>query len=611
MLEALERGNLFVVPLDDKRQWYRYHHLFADVLKVHLKEAQPDRVSTLHRRASEWYEQNGLPSDAISHALAADDLERAAGLIELAGPAMEGTPQAATWRSWVRALPDELVRARPVLSVWYAYALLAGAEIEAAESRLKDAEHWLANPSAEMVVVDEQQFQVLPATLAVARTYHAQSIGDIPGTVKYAERALDLLPEENHIRRQQTTGLLGLTYWMRGDLEAAGRVFADFNAKLRTARNIPDAIGTAFVLADIRIAQGHLQEAENTLEQSLQFAADQGEPLPPDAVDLYRGLSELHRERGDLESAARCLSRGKELGGQGEQLSWQHRLCVEQALMKRVQGDMDGALDMLYEAERLYTRSPLPVVRPISAMKARIWVAQGKQAEALGWVRERGLSVDDDLSYLHEFEHVTLARVLIARFKSDPDDSIHKAMGLLERLLQAADEGGRTGSVIEILTLQALAYESLGDIPLALASLERALILAEPEGYVRIFVDEGPSMAGLLTMMYASRKSGTLGMESYIHELLAAFEKQTPSRTMRKSLDEFAAPLSQGLIEPLSQRELEVLGLIGQGLSNQEIGERLFLALDTIKGHNRRIFDKLDVKRRTEALARARELGLL
>jgi LuxR family transcriptional regulator, maltose regulon positive regulatory protein len=648
MLEALEHGNLFIVPLDDKRQWYRYHRLFTDVLQGHLMQARSDRVSTLHRRASEWYEQNGLLPDAISHALAADDFERAAGLIELAGPAMEGT-QSATWLAWVRALPDGLVRARPVLSVWYAFALfVVGAELEAAESRLKDAEQWLANPKAEMAVEDEGQFRSLPATIAVARTYIAQSLGDVPGTVKYAKRALDLLPEGDHRRREQATGLLGISCWASGDLETAGRVFADYNAKLRTARNIPDAIGSAFVLADIRIAQGRLHEAANTLEQSLQFAMDQGEPLPPDAADLYRGLCELYREWGDLESASRHLSRSEELGGHGEMINWKHRLRVAQALVQRSLGDMDGALDLLYEAERLHMRTPLPLVRSISAMKARIWVAQGKQAEALGWARERGLSVDDDLSYLREYEHLTLARVLIARYRNAPDDSIRKALGLLERLLVAAEEGGRTGSVIEILVLQALAHAAHGNIPRALASLERALTLAEPEGYTRIFLDEGAAMAELLKRMNPSRESGTLGTESYIHKLLAAFESPPassavqgkpssipiigpdpltppPAERERKPMRLLgtertsrevgsagpAAPLSRGLIEPLSQREIEVLGLIAQGLSNREISERLFLALDTIKGHNSRIFDKLDVKRRTEALVRARELGLL
>ena len=351
----------------------------------------------------------------------------------------------------------------------------------------------------QMVVVDEEQFRSLPATIAIARAYHAQALGDVPGTVKYAQRALDLLPEADHLRREQATALLGLTYWASGDLEAADRVFADYTMKLRTAGNIPDAISTTSVLADIRMALGRLREAASTLEQLLQFVVDQGEPLPPDTADLYRGLGELYRERGDLEAAAQHLLRSKELGEQAELLAWQHRLCVAQARLKQTQGDLDGALDLLDEAERLFIRTPLPDVRPISALKARIWVAQGRLTEALGWARERGLSVDDDLSYLHEFEHITLARVLIARYKSDRvDGSIHEAMGLLERLLQAAEEGGRMGSVIEILVLQALAHEAQGDIPLALASLERALTLAEPEGYVRVFVDEGEPMRLLI-----------------------------------------------------------------------------------------------------------------
>jgi len=540
MLEILERENLFVVPLDDRRQWYRYHHLFAEVLRVRLAEAQPDRIPALHRRASEWYEREGLPPEAITHALAAGDFERAAGLIELAGSEMEGSPQSAAWLSWVRALPDELVRARPVLSVWYAYALFAaGAGMDAAESRLKDAESWLAHPAAGMIVEDEEQFKSLPSTIAVARTYHAQAIGDLSGTVKYARLALDLLPNEDRGWREQISGLLGLSYWASGDLEAAGRIFGDFTARMRVARNIPDALGTAFVLADIRIAQGNLRGAEDTILCSLRFVSDMGLPLPPDAADLYRGLGELYRERGDLESAARHLEKSEELTRKSEILGFRYRLCVAKALLKQAQGDLGGALDLLYEAERQYIATPLPVVRPISAIKAGIWCAQGKLAETLGWVAERGLSVDDELSYLREFEHITLARILIAQFGQRPDSSsdgsYRGVLRFLEHLHKAAELGGRKGSMIEIQALQALAREALGDIP----------------------------------------------------------------------------PGDQGLREPLSRRELEVLTLIGQGLSNKEIGERLFLALDTVKGHNRRIFDKLDVRRRTEALARARELGLL
>ena len=301
MLDVLERSNLFLIPLDDKRQWYRYHHLFADVLQTHLMEAQPDRVAALHRRASAWYERNGLRSDAIRHALAAKDFERAAGLIELAWPAAEeGSIQPATWLGWVKTLPDELVHARPVLNVWYAYALLGSGEMEAAEARLKDAERWLEpadtmkvqleTPSVEMVVVDQEQFKSLPAAIAVGRAYIAQALGNIPDTVRYASRVLELVPEGDHFRHGQASMLLGMTYWASGDLEAANRVFADYTMKLRTAGNIPDAISTTVVLADIRLALGRLHEAISTIEQLLQFVMDQGEPISPDTADLHQGI---------------------------------------------------------------------------------------------------------------------------------------------------------------------------------------------------------------------------------------------------------------------------------------------------------------------------------
>jgi LuxR family maltose regulon positive regulatory protein len=619
MLEALERGNLFVIPLDDQRQWYRYHHLFAEVLQAHLREAQPDRVSTLHRRASEWYEQNGLPSDAIRHALAAEDFERAAGLIELAWPAAEDGSLSTKWLGWVKALPDELVRARPVLSVWYAYALLGSGEMEAAEARLTDAERWLEpadnmnerpkNPAAEMVVVDEEQFRSLPATIAIARAYHAQALGDVPGTVTYARRALDLTPEANHLRRGQATALLGLTYWASGDLEAANRTFAGYTMKLRTAGNILDAISTTFVLADIRMALGRLHEAVSTLEQLLQFVVDQGEPMPPDTADLYRGLGELYRERGDLEAAAQYLLRSKELGEQAELLDWQRRLCVTQARMKQTQGDLDGALDLLNEAERLYIRTPLPDVRPISALKARIWVTQGRLVEALGWARERSLSVDDELSYLREFEHITLARVLIARYKNDPvDGSIHEAMGLLERLLHAAEAGGRIGSIVEILVLQALAHEAQGNIPPALMSLERALTLAEPEGYVRLFVDEGEPIRLLILdfrlWIEKRKRDQDHNLIGYIDRLLAAFVRPADIQSTVNNQQ-------STMIEPLSERELEVLKLLGTELSGPEIARELSVSLNTVRTHTKNIYSKLGTNNRRAAVRRAEELDLL
>jgi len=288
---------------------------------------------------------------------------------------------------------------------------------------------------------------------------------------------------------------------------------------------------------------------------------------------MYVGMSELHREHNDLNAATQHLLRSKELGEHTGLPQNRCRWCVAMARIQEAQGDLDGALDLLHEAERLYVSDFYPNVRPIAALKARMWVAQGRLGEALGWTREQGLFAHDDLGYLHEFEHITLARVLLARCKSDREErSIHEAIGLLERLLQAAEAGGRMGSVIGIQVLQALAHQAQGDISPALVPLEHALALAEPEDYVRVFVDEGIPMAQLLSEAAAHGI-----MPDYTARLLAVFEAEE-----QKSADESHLPPALPLIEPLSQRELEILQLIAQGLSNREISERLFLAVITV-----------------------------
>ena len=612
MLKALERSNLFVVPLDDRRQWFRYHHLFADVLHAQLMTEQSDQVPTLHRRASEWYEQNGLRADAIRHALAAEDFGRAADLVELAVPAMRRSRQEATLLGWLKALPEELFRVRPVLNVHYAGTLLQSGELESVEARLRDAEQWLDTTaevgerpepsSAAMGVAAEAEFRRLPGAIAVYRAGIAMALGDVPETVAYARRALDLAVEDDHFWRGAAAALLGLASWTSGDLEAAHRSYADGMASLQKAGNISDAVGGAMTSADIRNAQGRLRDAMRTYERALRLAAEHGDPVMRGTADMHVGMGEIHRERNDLHAATRHLLGSKEQGEHTGFPQYRYRWRVAMARIREAQGDLNGALELLDEAEHLYVSDFHPNVRPIAASKARVWVMQGRLGEALDWARERGLSAHDDLGYLREFEHITLTRVLLARYKSDREErSIHETTGLLERLLKAAEEGGRMGSVIEVLVLQALAHEAKGDIPAALVPLERALALAGPEGYVRIFVDEGMPMAQLLSEAAAHGI-----MPDYTARLLAVCETEE-----RKGEDESHLPPAQSLTEPLSQRELEVLRLIAQGLSNREISERLFLAVITVKGHNRNIFRKLQVRRRTEAIARARELGLL
>jgi LuxR family transcriptional regulator, maltose regulon positive regulatory protein len=606
MLAALERGNLFLVPLDDRRRWYRYHHLFADVLQARLLDEQQGQVPDLHRRASAWYQQNGEPSEAIGHALAARDFGQAADLVELAIPAMRRTRQEATVRGWLKALPDEVVRVRPVLSVAFAGALLAVGELMGVESRLRDAEQWLdatiairegpSAPSVEVVVADNEEFRRLPAMIEVYRAYLALARSDVLGTVRHARRALDLAPEEDHLCRASAAGFLGLASWRSGDLEAGHSAYAECMAGLRRAGYIADIFGCAITLADIWLAQGRLGEAMRTYEQALQRAPEQGGPVLRGTADMYVGMSEVDRERDNLHAATRHLLTSQELGEHLGLPQNQYRWRVAMARIRQAEGDLAGALELLNQAERLYVSDMFPNVRPVAALKARVWIAQGSLGEALDWAHEQGLSTDDDLSYLREFEHITLARVLLARYEGERvERSLHEATRLLERLLLAAEEGGRTGRVIEILVLRALARQALGDIPAALACLERAVTLAEPEGYVRVFIDEGAPIASLLQ---AAAKQGTA--RNYVRRLLAAVTETGPG-----------SPVQQALIEPLSERELDVLRLLGTELDGPDIARELMVSLNTVRTHTKHIYTKLAVTNRRAAVRRAAELGLL
>jgi LuxR family maltose regulon positive regulatory protein len=599
MLEALDRGNLFLVPLDDRRRWYRYHHLFADVLQARLLDERPGQMPELHRRASAWYEQNGEASVAIGHALAAEDFGRAADLVELAIPVMRRTRQEAALRGWLKALPDEVVRVRPVLSVGLAGALLAVGEFEGVEGRLRDAERCLEEgsraPSGEMAVGDEE-FRRVPAGIELYRSALAMARGDVHGTVRHARRAIDLSPEDDHLVRASAAGMSGLAFWTSGDLEAGHSAYAECVAGLRRAGHIADIFGCAIALADIRSAQGRLGEAMRTYEQALQGAPEQGGPVLRGTADMHVGMSEIYRERDDLQAALRHLLRSQELGEHNGLPQNRYRWRVAMARVRQAEGNLGGALDLLNEAERLYTGDFFPNVRPVPAVKARVWIAQGRLGEALGWAREQGLSVDDDLSYLREFEHITLARMLLARHQDErAEHSLHQATRLLERLLLAAEEGDRTGRVIEILALQALTRQRLGNIPAALACLERAVTLAEPEGYVRVFTDEGPPMASLLR---AAAKQGTA--RNYVRRLLAAMSEA-----------EHDNPVEQALIEPLSERELDVLRLLGTELDGPAIARELMVSLHTVRTHTKHIYAKLAVTSRRAAVRRAQELDLL
>jgi LuxR family maltose regulon positive regulatory protein len=620
-LETLQRGNFFLVPLDDRRHWYRYHHLFADVLRLHLMAEQPGRVSALHRRASAWYEQNGSAADAIRHAFAAEEFERAASLIELAAPAMHQNRQEATVLGWIRALPKELFEDRPVLSILYVGALMSNGEIEGVETHLRNAERWLEILSGrherpeDMVVVNEEEFRRLPGSVAMYRAGIALALGNLPEAMTHAGQVFDLAAQDDHRVRGAAAALLGLAFWTGGDLESAHRSFAEGMAQLQRAGNISDAVGGVLALADIRITQGRLHDAMHIYERALQLARENGTPTLRGTADMYVGMSELERERNDLQAAMQLLLRSQEQGEHTGFPQHPYRWRLALARLREAQGDLDAARTLLDEAEPLYVSDFFPNVRPIKAVKARVWVAQGKLGEALDWAREQGLSTDDELSYLREFEHITLARVLLARYRNDyAEGPLREASELLARLLKAADEGGRMGNVIEILVLQALACQAQGDLPAALSSLERALTLAEPERYIRIFLDEGEPMRSLIEDLRSKLESQSRGQDdhlaAYADKLLDAFAR---SPTPHSSVLPIKNPKSKidNLIEPLSQRELDVLRLFRTELSGPEIARELVIGLSTVRTHTKSIYSKLGVNSRRAAVRRAEELGLI
>ena len=446
-----------------------------------------------------------------------------------------------------------------------------------------------------MVVADEAEFQRLPSTVALYRAAQAQLEGDPERVEAFALKAFTLAGDGDPLGRAGGAGFLAFAHWGNGDLEAAHGFWSEAMASLQRAGHAVDAIGCNRPLAEIRVAQGRLHEAMRTYERGLRMATDRTTVLRG-AGDMHVGMSELLLEWNDLDGAAGHLRQSDDLGDNAGLAQNPYRSRVAKAQLRMADGDADGALALLADAQRVFVSEYYPLVRPIPAQVARIHAARGHVREAEAWVGERGLSVDDDLSYLSEYEYITLARVLLARGTRVHDPrSIQQAVALLERLLIAAETGERWRSVIEILILQALAQHERGRSTAGLEPLGRALATAEPDGYVRSFVGEGAPMAAMLA---AAAKRDI--MPEYVRRLVDAF-----GRIGRPSGD------GQSLAEPLSERELDVLRLLASDLDGSGIADELVVGLSTVRSHTKSIYAKLGVNSRRAAVRRGEELGLL
>lgn len=604
MLTTLERSNLFMVSLDDRREWYRYHHLFADVLQARLLSEHPEQVPLLHQRASRWYEANDQAEHAVRHALAAADFHRAAHLIEMAVPALRRSRRDALMHGWLKALPDDVVRRRPVLSVFYAGMLMASGDLDGVEPRLEDAERSLAAVPNGLTPpwAGTMELQTLPATIAIYRASLAQARGDVAGTFEHARHALDLAGANDHLARGAAGGFLGLVAWAKGDVPTALQTFTRAVASLHAAGSLIDELSSTVVLADMWLAAGRPSKARRLYEGALQLAETQGELVARATADLHVGLSEIHREAGDLGGAKRHLEAATAFVQRGPMTESRYRWFVAMGLTTQAEGDPEGAICLLDQAEQLYRPGFFPDVRPIPAMKTRVWIAQGKLSEAADWARERGVSVTDDARYLSEFDHLTLVRLLIAQHRAHPDTgAAEQTARLLERLLDHAGTSGRAGSLLEIRMLQALAHEAQGHRMLAREELARAFAEApEPGEFARLFLDEGAPMISLL------REAASHGVAAdQAHRLLSlTYPVEAHGPGTKPGLPSSSA-------EPLSERELQVLRHLDSELSGPQIAKALFISYNTLRTHTKHIFTKLEVTDRRAAVRRAREGGLM
>jgi ATP/maltotriose-dependent transcriptional regulator MalT len=614
LLEAVERANLFLVPLDEVRGWWRYHQLFADLLRARLQQADPDRVAGLHRAAAAWCERHGLIDEAMRHAVAADDTVWAARLIEQHFEALLRRSEDATLRRWLEALPTEVVRSRPRLSLAQAFRALTGGRLEAVESLLADAERAFAavadEPYEPSVGRAASLVANVPAAIALDRAAVAHFRGDAEQTIALARQALAELDEGEWMLESVTRWYLAVAEWLRGNPAEAERAFASMIASIarwRAAGLRTLAAWGYHYLGQVQRAQGRLGAALGTYQEALAVVSEpDGQALPAAGVG-YVGMAEVAYQRGELDVALEDATQGVALS---RQLGWTLPLVAGLAILawiRQGQGDRVGALAAIREAERVeLSPAIVGLLNPLPAVRARLALADGEVADAARWVRASGLAAEDEPSYPREHEYLVLARVLLA------EQAPQRALGLLKRWHALAVTQGRTGSIIELRALQALALAAAGDQAGALATLAEALVLAAPEGYLRVFVDEGAPMAALLGKLAAATAKGQATAarvpRPYLGRLLGAFDQAGLGVLPRPRP---GGVVVAGLVAPLSARELEVLQLLAAGVSNRAIAEELVITLDTVKRHVTHILDKLGAANRTQAVTRARHLGLL
>lgn len=593
MLEALELANLFIVPLDRERRWYRYHHLFADVLNRCLEQTDPGLLPDLHRRASQWCEQNALLFDAMRHAQLANDLERAAELLEQNGCLLLLRGEMTSLLRMIETVAP-YAQTRPWIAIQKAWALCLTGQADQAEAALENA----ARLVAPLPVTDDTRTML--GTLTAARAHRANARGETGQAAELARQALDCLPASNDFScslRSVAVALLGDASWADGNLAAAQRAYADSVSVSQAAGNTQVLITASSNLADALLEQGQLQHAARILSGILPLVTLADGSISPLAARVYAGLARISYEWNRLDDAATYARQAIDLSGSWGSLEFRAIGHTVLARVKHVQGKAEEAREAMRGAEQLLREHRPTPWRTHCVMSdlARLWIAQGDVERALDLFQENGvpganLPRADKISHQQEPLHLIRLRLHLAQ------DEPAAALAVAQRLLQQLDGTSRTARVIEARVLQALAFQAQRDVDQALAALRTAFSLTRPAGYIRTFLDEGEAMTRLLFQAKA-RQTGA----GHAAELLSAVGHANGR----------ARPPAQLLIEPLTARELEILKLVEAGCANHEIATQLVISLPTVKRHISNIYGKLATGSRTQAVARAKELGLL
>ena len=593
ILEYLEHANLFVVPLDDRRQWYRYHHLFSDVLRNRLVDTAPQRIVPIHQKAAQWFQANGFPEEALKHRIASGDLDGAARFIAQNASLMLSSGEIATLLSWVEKLPPELIHAHPWLCVHYATALMLIGQIPAVEPLFRTAE-------ANIEKIDPSERRALLGDMAAMRSHIASRSGDVPLTIRLAQQALEDLPAEDLTVRSVVAYTLGNAHLLDRNAAGAAEAFSDAVRMGKAAGNIYIAVAAISSLSNLHFAQGRLHAASDLYQQSEILASQHGH-LKSRMLDYGTvWQANLLREQNNLQAVLQILLEHIRLC---ELWRSTDAIVISSTVLARTHqalGNSQAAFEVIRQAQELVDHYLIDTstLYNFLACQAWLWIVNGNLAEAerglAGWPVPPG-GVPGLLDDLHR---TTLARLMLAQGRAP------QALALLQALEDITRSAGFNGQLIGLLVLKALALRDGQDFPSAHAALEEALELAAPEGYVRIFLDEGRPMRELL--LQVSRKTKSPAVRSYVDMLL---KEAVPHHPVPADLPpQWEQSL---LVEPLTEREIEVLTLLASGLSNQEIAQKLVIEVSTVKRHISNIFDKLGVQSRTQAVSRGREVGLL